>query len=168
MKKLFLSVLVIIGFSAISFAQTATATASGTIKAGMTIANSSDMNFGIIIGNAVSGGTVAIDPATSNRNITGSLLLAGGTVSTADFTLTGTLNAPYAITLPTGNYTVTRALGTETMIINGFSCDAPSGLLAGTTKTIKVGATLTVGTTTVNPAGVYTNSTGFTVTAVYQ
>lgn len=161
--------LALFGFSAASFAQaTASATATATIIAPITITNLQDMNFGNA---AVAGaGTVSLDP-DGLRIPTGGITLpvVTGTVAAAAFAVTGEGNSTYSITLPSGNYTITRLTGSETMTVNNF-VSSPSVVAGGTlsdgSQNITVGATLNVNSGQV--PGVYTNATGFDVTVNYN
>ena len=169
MKKLIALAIVILGFSAISFAQvTATATATGTIVAPIAIANTGNMNFGNV---AVSGtaGTVILSAAGS-RTTTGGVTLPAtfGTVSAAHFAVTGTANYNYSITLPSSATTVTS--GGNTMTVSTFT-STPTPLLGGTlnasgAQTIDVVATLNVGAG--QAAGIYVSGTPFSVTVNYN
>ncbi|MDO9579806.1 MAG: DUF4402 domain-containing protein, partial [Bacteroidales bacterium] len=159
--KFFAIAVVILGFSASSFAQvSATATATGTIVSALTIENIANMNFGNIIP-GTEGGTVVLVPA-GTRTATGSVTLpaAAGTISAARFTVGGTVDAIYNITLPS-TYTITN--GTQSMTVSTFTSDPISlGTLTNVgVGTINVGATLTVASS--QAGGVYTNTAGFPV-----
>lgn len=155
-----------------TFAQaSATATASATIVTPISIVNAGDMNFGNVAVSATAG-TVILAPA-GTRTLTGGVTLPGtaGTVTAAQFTVNGQADYTYAITLPTGDLTLTNATA-QTMIVNTFSSSTlnNSGTAAGVltlgTDTVSVGATLNVGATQV--AGLYENATGFDVTVNYN
>jgi hypothetical protein len=170
MKKLLLSAIVILGFSAVSFGQaTAYAPTSATILAPITIVKNTNMVFGNVATNA-SGGTVVL-ATNSSRTATGGVTLpatATGTPSAADFTVGGDGNSTYAITLPT-TLTITNSTGTggETMTVTGFtSTPSGTGTLASGSQDLKVGATLNVGGSQV--AGLYQNVIGFAVTVNYN
>ncbi|MFA5820281.1 MAG: DUF4402 domain-containing protein [Bacteroidales bacterium] len=166
--KFFALAVVILGFSANSFAQvSATATASATIIAPISISKTVDINFGnIAVG--TTGGTVVLLPA-GTRSATGGVSLPSaipGTVTAATFTVTGEGANTYSITLPS-TYTITKTGGSATMIVNTFTSNPPSsGTLTSGSQTLKVGATLTVNASQVG--GVYTNTTGFPVTVAYN
>ena len=156
---------------------TASATGSGTIVAPLTITQTANMNFGNVAVGA-SGGTVVLTPA-AGRTPTGDVQLAAtntGTVAAAGFNITGEGSYTYAITVPSGNYTITHTNTTDVMeistftatttnTIGGSSPDYTSTLSSGV-DAILVGATLTVSASEV--AGVYTNATGFNVTVAYN
>jgi len=125
------------------------------------------MNFGnaAVTGTA---GTVILAPAGTRTTSGGVTLPAtAGTVAAAAFTVTGATGYTYAITLPSTNYVITRATGTETMNVNAFTSNpSGTGTLTGGTSTLTVGATLNVSAAQV--AGTYTNATGFPVTVNYN
>ena len=168
MKKLIVFAIAILGFTAVSFGQaTANAPASANIISPITLSKTTDMNFGNIAVNA-SVGTVLLTPA-STRTPGGGVTLpaAKGTVTAAVFTVGGETTNTFAITLPSTDFTITRASGTETMIVNAFtSTPSGTGALSGGTATINVGATLNVGASQV--PGSYTNAGGFAVTVNYN
>jgi len=168
MKKLIVFAIAIFGFTAVSFGQaTANAPASATIITPISLSKTTDMNFGnIAVNNAI--GTVLLTPA-STRTPGGGVTLpaAAGTVAAAVFTVGGAGTNSFSITLPSGDFLITRASGSETMVVNGFtSTPSGTGALVGGTATINVGATLNVGASQV--AGVYTNVGGFAVTVNYN
>jgi hypothetical protein len=107
--------------------------------------------------------------AAGTRTATGGITLPAitGTVAAASFDVTGSDGYTYTITLPSTDYTITRASGTETMIINTFTSDpSGTGTLTGGSETVNVGATLNVNAGQVG--GTYTNATGFDVTVNYN
>lgn len=170
MKKLilfFLAIVMVAGFSNRAAAQaTASATATAIIVAPITLTKTVDMNFGNVA--VIGSGTVVLTPA-STRTATGGVTLpvTAGTVAAASFDVGGEGVYTYAITLPSTDYTITRASGTETMTVNTFtSTPSGSGILTAGSQTLTVGATLNVGAAQV--AGTYTNATGFDVTVNYN
>lgn len=163
--KFFTFSVVILGFSASSFAQSATATATCTVLAAITITKIADMNFGNIVPGAA--GTVVIAPEGTRSVGSGTPVLSGGTVSAAVFTVSGTGSSTYSISLPPNGYTITN--GTQTMILNAFtSTPGGTGQLTGGNQTLSVGATLSVGLISSNPPGVYTGTEPFTITVAYN
>lgn len=171
MKKLLALFVVVLGFSAITFALspvgvTTTATSSATIVAPLAIANAGDMNFGNLSVNATAG-TVVLTPA-GVRTVTGGVtVVAGtpGTVTAAKFDVSGTPAYSYAISLPTAAITLTS--GGNTMTVSTFTSNpTTTGTLDGSgLQTVNVGATLNVGGT--QAAGLYI-STPFNVTVDYN
>lgn len=82
----------------------------------------------------------------NGRSKGGSVLLVaqGASATAAAFTFTGT-GTTYTITLP-ANDTVTLSDGSHTMALNDFTSSlSTTGPLTGSSQTLKVGATLTVG-----------------------
>ena len=170
MKKLLLSAIVILGFSAFSFGQ-ATANASATIIRPITISKIGDLSFGNI--SAGVAGTVTLDPATGNRTASTGVVLPPtqtGTVSLADFTVSGEGGSLYTITLPSSDQSITS--GANSITLNTCTSSLGStniGTLSSTignagTQDVKVGATLNLLTTTAT--GSYTGT--FSVTVNYN
>lgn len=169
MKKItLLAILAIAAFSNKVNAQaTATATATATIVTPIAISKSVDMNFGNIATNT-SDGTVMLPPA-GDRIVTGGVTLPAinGTVNAAKFTVTGEGAYTYALTLPKDDtIVITNASASgKDMKISAFTSDSKGKLVSGT-ETFNVGATLNLNAS--QPAGVYTNATGFNVTVNYN
>ncbi|WKL43877.1 DUF4402 domain-containing protein [Flavobacterium sp. ZE23DGlu08] len=132
----------------------------------ISISKNTDMNFGTIA--ASSGGTVVLSPSGS-RTASGGLILPSfiGTVSVAQFTVTGEPRYTYAITLPAYFTLYESGVGPATMVVTAFtSTPSFTGTLSGGTETILVGATLNVSGS--QTAGSYTNAAGFEVTVNYN
>jgi spore coat protein U-like protein len=103
-----------------------------------------NLSFGRFV--AASGGTIILSPAAARSKTGGVVLLPGGTVSAASFSLTETGTGKSlqwtTITLPS---TVTLSSGGSTMTLGNFTSN-PATTFAGLTQTVlTVGATLTVG-----------------------
>ena len=169
-NKFFLAAIVMIGFATSANAQaTATANASATIVTPISIVNNVDMNFGNIAVQTSTGGTVALSAAAAASRVAGgaggvTLPNVTGTVTSAKFTVSGTANYTYVITLPSSAVTLTS--GVNTMNATSF-INSAAGTLSGTGSEIfYVGATLTVAAA--QAAGVYTTSTPFPVTVNYN
>lgn len=167
--KFFVVVIAMFAFTAGSFAQvSATATASATIVAPITITKMVDMNFGNVAVNAVAG-TVVLTPA-GVRSTTGGVTLPAnaGTVAAASFTVGGQGNFTYSITLPAAATTISS--GANTMTVDTWSSNptviAGGTLNAGGTETLLVGGTLNVNAN--QAAGAYTSAVPFTVTVNYN
>jgi hypothetical protein len=132
----------------------------------ISILKNTDMNFGTIA--VSSGGTVVLSPSGS-RSASGGLILPSftGTVTAAQFTVTGEPGYTYAITLPADFTLYESGVGPETMVVTTFTC-TPSfnGTLLGGTETVLVGATLNVSGS--QTAGSYTNAAGFEVSVNYN
>jgi len=171
MKKLFALSIILIVFSASAFSQSATATATATIVTPITISKTgTDLSFGNIIPSATLAGTVVVAPdgtPTYNDVTSSASPTATAAVTAAVFTVTGTPDATYDITLPSGNV-VLDGPGTNEMNANDFESDPDaSGQLStpGGTQILRVGATLDVAAN--QAAGTYT-SAPFTVTVNYN
>ena len=168
--KVMAATAVVLGFASNSFAQaSATASASATMITPISIAKNVDMSFGNIAVAASTGGTVVLAPAgTRATGGAGGVTLPAttGTVSAADFTVTGTPDYTYAITLPT-SATLSDGSG-HTMGVDGFTStpSATGTLSSGGTQDLTVGATLTVAAA--QASGTYTNATGVPVTVNYN
>jgi len=169
LTKYFAFLLVVVVFSASSFAQqssTATASTTATIVTPILITKATDMNFGNVASGA-SVGTVVLTPASA-RSTTGGVSATtamGGTISAAAFTVTGQGSYTYAISLPVAAITLA---GTTAGVTVGTFVSTPSGtgtLTAGT-QTLQVGATLNLPVSVA--AGSYTNAAGLSVTVNYN
>jgi len=162
---------VTLGFAASSYGQeSANADASATIITPIAIAWAADMNFGNVAVQSSTGGTVILAPGggRSTGGAGGATLPAfnTGTVTAASFTVSGTADYTYVITLPSTNVVISD--GTNTMNVNAFtSTPTPTGTLDGTGyQTLNVGATLNVAAA--QPAGTYTLDDGIEVTVNYN
>jgi hypothetical protein len=175
-SKFFALAIVMLAFTAATYAQTATADALATIVAPMTITHSTDLVFGNIIGTVAGGSvTIAADAAGTRSGTAALIVNTSLATSSAQFAVTGSANSHYTITLPVGAVTLTDAAGANPMsVITWVSSpdDAtnPTIPVAGN-FTLYVGATLTVPGN--QPAGSYSTSnpsgTGpFTVGVNYE
>jgi hypothetical protein len=174
MKKLivlFAAIVLVSGLNSTVKAQsTAYAPTSATIITPISIVKGVNMNFGNIAVSATLAGTVVLAP--DNSRTTGGALgvtlpNVKGTVSAAQFTVTGATGSTYSIALPTAPLTITDPVSTKTMTVSAFTSDpTPTGTLTTGTQTINVGATLNVAAA--QTAGAYTNATGFAVTVNYN
>lgn len=143
----------------------ASANATVTLIAPLTLTKMIDMNFGnVAVG--TSPGTVILSPS-GTREATGGVTLPvnTGSVAAASFTVTGATNYTFSISLPASP--VTLKSGANSLTVGAFtSSPTPNGTLTGGTATLNVGATLTVPAG--QAAGVYTTETPFTVTVNYN
>ena len=170
MKKLLLSAIVILGFTAVSFGQTltnsATATATTTIENPLTIAKAQDMAFGKVYASNTETRDLILSTAGVRSGTAG--FDAGSTTNAASFTVSGTKSTAYTITLPAGSVsTTTFPNGASAMLIDTWTSDpaTTAGALDGNgSQTIKIGATLHLGAA--QTAGDYTAS--FTVMVNYN
>jgi len=172
-KKLFFVPLVTMAITLtsgnISFAQaSATAAVSATVIVPVSLAKNDDMNFGNAAVSASAGGVVILNSASS-RSASGTgvtLPATTGTVTAANFTVSGAPSYTYAITLPS-TASITGP-SSSTMTVNSFT-STPSGtgtLSTGGTQTLTVGASLSV--TAGQHTGTYTNASAVPITVNYN
>jgi hypothetical protein len=146
-----------------------TGTASALLITPIALAKNANMNFGNLAVSSVTSGTVILAPA-GTRSVGGAggatLPATIGTVTAADFTVSGQGGYTYAITLPS-SATISDGSG-HSMIINSFaSSPSSTGILStGGTQSLTVGATLNVSASQV--PGAYSNSTAVPVTVNYN
>lgn len=156
-----MSTILLAGFATGVKAQsTATATTTATLITPISVTKDADMNFGQIAASGTSG-TVTLG-YTNNASVSGGVTSpnGGAGATTASFIVTGASTNGFSISLPTS--VVLTDGTTNNLTVSDFTADlgSTSSLVDGT-KTIKVGATLTVPANTA--AGIYTN-TGADVT----
>jgi len=170
MKKLLLSAIVILGFSAATFAQSsATATATTTLITPISIANSVPLNFGTIASSAAAGSITIASTAGGAVTKTGGVTqVAGSTTSSAKFTVTGELTSSISVGFPTSAILLTNQTDHTTTL--SLAPSAPSALtnahLVAGTLDIYVGGVLSVPALTIS--GLYTNTTDLTLTVNYN
>ncbi len=167
-NKIFAIAIVALGFSTSALAQsTATASTTAVLVVPISVAKTTDMNFGIVAASATVG-TVDLDYANGRTAGGGASLPAGGgtNAKTAVFTVTGQGNSTFSIAVPVSPITLTGSVS-GTMTVSDF---AVSGGLAGTlssgTADVLVKAKLNVPANAV--AGTYTNASGLFVTVNYN
>jgi len=156
---------VMVAFTAVTFAQgvTESATATATIITPLTITHDVDLAFGNVAVGA-GGGTVVL-ATNSTRTATGDVSFQSTPAGTAArFIVSGLPGQTYIITLPADGV-VTISNGANTMAVNGFNSDvaSPATLAAGNNNLL-VGATLVVNGN--QPAGAYSGT--FDVTVAYN
>jgi hypothetical protein len=160
-------VLILIGSVSAKAQSTATATATATIVTPITVTKVNDMNFGNVAVDATFGGTVTLTPANpTSRTALGNVSLPAttGTVSAAQFLVSGNSGFTYSILLPV-DITLVHSGGIEVMTADNLtSTPSGTGTLTGGTESVFVGATLNVvgGQT----SGVYSGT--FDVTVNYN
>lgn len=147
---------------------TATGTASAEIIEALTTREVSPLNFGRF-SPETQGGKIILSP-DGVQSVQGTVVLAGGTHSSASFFVSGQYEATFSISLPLGPVVLTNMQNEKTMIVSDWqSSPAPGvglGKLVGGSMTIYIGATLSVGDMNANPAGMYAGT--FTVTCAYN
>lgn len=147
---------------------TATSSADAVIATPISIINTAGLNFGTILANATLADTVTLTAAAAPTRTanSGNVTLLASTISAAAFTVNGTANQTFAITLPADPAGISISNGAQSMVVNGFahSAGATPTLPAAPPMTLYVGATLNVG---INQAsGSYNGS--FDVTVAYN
>lgn len=147
---------------------TATGTASAEIIEALTTREVSPLNFGRF-SPETQGGKIILTP-DGIRSVQGTVVLAGGTHSSASFYVSGQYEATFSISLPLGPVVLTNLQNDKTMVVSDWqSSPAPGvgmGKLVGGSMTIYIGATLSVGDMNANPVGMYAGT--FTVTCAYN
>lgn len=150
--------------------QSVTGNATALLITPIAIVKNVDMDFGNLAVSPSLSGTVVLTPS-STRSTGGSggvtLPATTGTISAADFTVSGQPGYTYTITLPT-SATLSDGSG-HTMVVNTFTSNPNSTgtLSAGAgTQDLTVGATLNVDAGQI--PGTYTNSSAVPVTVNYN
>ena len=170
MKKLLLSAIVILGFTAVSFGQTnqvANATATAKVIKALTLTNPTGLDFGTFSGLSTTTSTVVL--ATNNSRSGTANLLAGLPGTAAAFNVVGEANAVFSITLPataTSLTAVAPSLGTAMSIpaaswVTNQTSNSSVTLDGSGLNTFLVGSTLNVGIN--QAAGTYNGTYSVTV-----
>jgi hypothetical protein len=155
-----------------SYSAMGQATATGHVYAevieAITAVETAPMSFGRFSAGE-EGGLISIP--TSGASVTSSTVsVAGSEIAPATFSVSGAKNATFSVTLPEGPTTLTSLDGSGTLTVTGWSATSGDGsdnyVLAGGTQTVRVGATLQVGSADENPKGIYTGS--YQVTFAYN
>jgi len=167
MKKLFLSLMAIVAFAAISFGQNATAQA--TVVAQHSMGNGSPLSFGTF---AITGaGSITVNNAGAVTAHTGCSSPTG--TSASSFILTGSGTENFWVALPATDITIrkdgTSVVPEEMMTVNTFTCNAGQSLathsaLVDGSFTLNVGAILNF--TGIKTAGSYSGT--YNVTAHWE
>jgi hypothetical protein len=155
-EKILLLLLFFLPFSALLMAQVP-----------ISIIKNTDMNFGTMAVSSFSG-TVVLSTSGS-RTASGGVFLPSstGTVTAAQFTVSGEPNYTYAITLPADFTLYESGVGPASILVNAFSSTPyATGTLTAGTETVLVGATLNAGAS--QAAGSYTNAAGLEVIVNYN
>ena len=131
--------------SAQSNAQTAS---RAVVVSPISLVKVQDLSFGDVAA-GTTGGTIVVNPDTGVRTVTGGVVALGGSVTAARFVGAGSAQTNIAIIRePKGSVLLTRAGGTETMMLNNFTLSGGNGasrkLDAAGTITFQVGGTLNV------------------------
>ena len=145
---------------------TATASTTAVLVTPISISKTTDKHFGTVAASGAAG-TVVLDYADGRTVTGGTSLPAGSTLQkTAVFQVSGEGTSGFAITIPSSPITLTGSVS-GSMTVSNFECDlGASSTLVGGSKTLKVKATLNVGSGQV--AGTYTNASDLAVTVNYN
>jgi hypothetical protein len=158
------------GISSLTYSQvTLSASATATIVNPIDMSKVDDLNFGNLAVTTTPG-TVTLDPSGA-RTITGGVTLPSnsGTVTPAEFIVTGVPLYTYSITLPSSAILVnTVGSGGETLLVDTFTSNPePTGQLGPNgSQTLNVGATVHLSAYQVY--GVYVSVPSFNVTVNYN
>ncbi|WOE75140.1 DUF4402 domain-containing protein [Alterisphingorhabdus coralli] len=141
-----------------------TGTSEVQIRRAIVIENNQAMDFGRIIPGDDSS-SVRIMPENGNTIVNGNAILAGGTISPAQFTVRGTAEERVQITVRTRRVDLARAGGSEVMPLSSFRLDGNRGRVLDQNgeMTFAVGGLLRIAGD--QAAGVYSGT--FTVTVDY-
>lgn len=144
-------------------AQAAPATASGTARAAVlkqiTVTNTSDLDFGTVVAGA---SAASLDVSTAGARTCGAGMTCTGTVSAANFNITGTVAAVVTIS---GDNSVSLSNGTDTMSASLTRSATTLTLAAGAVNgAFTVGGSLGVAANQAD--GAYTGT--FNVSVDYQ
>lgn len=90
----------------------------------LTLTKLADLDFGYL--GATGAGTAVIDPVTNIMTVTGGVVRLGGTPRAARFAGSTSSSAVVIIRIPNGAVTLTRAGGTQTMVVDTFKLDGQS------------------------------------------
>jgi hypothetical protein len=154
--------LIMLGSSTAS-ATTINGTASAVIIAPISIVQTTAMSFGDISPSVANATTVQLDTANTRTSPDGAGL-AGGTVASGLFTVTGFGTLAFNITLPGNGVVTLTGPGTAMAVDNFVDSGGGTGTLAGGSATFTVGADLSVGAN--QTAGTYNGT--YAVTVEYQ
>lgn len=131
----------------------ATANATANVVEVITIDKNADLDFGTFASGIIAG-TVSMETDGTRYQTGGVVLLTTNAGHPATFTVHGTNNGHYSVTLPDDEpVTLTLSGGTETMTIASFVHSADRILDATGQETFKVGGILNVAAN--QPAGIY-------------
>ncbi len=176
-KLLAISV-ILVGFSATTFAQSAaSASSSATLIAPLTITKTQDLNFGSLASSATAG-TAVVNPETGGVSVTGGVT-DPGTVAhmAATFTVAGQASSTITVANNVTEVTLDKGSG-PTLTVNTFTyaMDGTTGgvqtfpgsaeIAVGGSSTLTVGATMNIPATTA--AGTYASTGDFTITINYN
>ncbi len=169
--KILLASTMLVGVAAPAFAQTSSATTTGTttIIRPVTISKTADLSFGRIVRPSSSTSTVALTDASDTVTASGNgLVLSGIATSRAKYNINGEGGQAVSITVP-ANFTMTHTNTTDTLVVTLDPDLTASETLDSTlgnagTKALNIGGSFPLATTTVT--GAYSGT--FNVSVAYQ
>lgn len=145
-----------------------TAHATAEVIQGLTATESAELNFGRF-SPETAGGEVKLTP-NGVRSSAGTVVLSGGIHNAASFYITGQYDATLSITLPSSPAILTNVSSAKTMTVSAWESEPPAGIgtgvLAGGSLAVNIGATLTVGSMNDNPVGIYAGT--YSITFAYN
>ena len=164
LTKIFALAVVILGFSANSFGQSAvSASSTATLVVPLSITKTTDMDFGVVASSALVG---TIEMATTGAvTKTGGASVISGTTTTAVFHVTGAGTESISVGYPTSLALAGLPSGSLTLNNIAADCGISTNLVGGNLD-IKFSAVLQIPANTI--AGVYSNATGLLVTVNYN
>ncbi len=125
------------------------------------------LNFGRFTP-GINGGSVIVTP-DGLRTARGTVITAGGAHSPGRFVVTGAPGTSFTISLPEEETVLVHQQSGNTMNVNGWISDPPSGdaaNLADGSRMVSIGAILNIGSMEENPKGIYTGT--FVLTFAYN
>lgn len=160
---------ILIGFTSIAFAQTTgNADANLNIIIPISITNDTELNFGNILASGSQGNVIVAFNGTRTRSGGATFISSSpGTVSAAQFTVNGQVNATYSITLPNNSAVKLTKPGGTNMTVRQFKHSLGSTtpkLNSAGTQVFTVGATLRVNAN--QSPGFYSST--FNITVAYH
>lgn len=167
---LFLAVALFIGIPArkATAQSSVSAHAVAEVIEALTATESAELNFGRF-SPETAGGEVKLTP-NGVRSSAGTVVLSGGIHNAASFYITGQYDATLSITLPSSPAILTNVSSAKTMTVSAWESEPPAGIgtgvLAGGSLAVNIGATLTVGSMNDNPVGIYAGT--YSITFAYN
>lgn len=133
-----------IGGAALAWLPTASNAASGPAEGKAVVVSAlsflavEELEFGNILPSATAG-TVTVAPDGARTRTGGVTLVGGGTVQPARFAGRGSLNQTVLISIAAPSFTLTRAGGTETMILDTITIGStPTAVLTTTPRGFRI------------------------------
>ncbi len=158
-------VLILIGYAIPAFAQmTAYANIYAQVVAPVGMEKTADMTFSEIISSKKSGSVVL--SADNTLTASGVELTQNSKGTIASFSVTGSNQTTFDVSLPKETFTISSGASTDLMVSNFTSLPSTSNSLQNSAKVIKIGATLRIPEN--HAAGNYSAQNSFPVTLNYN